>query len=337
MLTAESVSRLFSNFDNLRVLIVGDVMIDSYLFGTVDRISPEAPVPVVAVKERSERLGGAANVALNIKALGSEAVICAVVGNDDRAMIFEKLLKSHRMPVNGLVRSGNRITTTKFRVIGNNVQMLRVDEEDTAELNQTETQQLLDRFEYLLQTEHFDAVVLQDYNKGVLTAEVISKVIERATKHKIPVTVDPKKKNFLAYQGATLFKPNLKELREGLGKSFSAGNFDELFREVAALQDEMKVQNIMVTLSEKGVIIRHHGESENIEIHIPAHLRNISDVSGAGDTVISVATLCLALDQEPANIAAIANLAGGLVCEEVGVVPVDKNKLHDEVLRLLVR
>ena len=281
MLTAESVSRLFSNFDKLRVLIVGDVMIDSYLFGTVDRISPEAPVPVVAVKERSERLGGAANVALNIKALGSEAVICAVVGNDDRAMIFEKLLKSHRMPVNGLVRSGNRITTTKFRVIGNNVQMLRVDEEDTAELNQTETQQLLDRFEYLLQTEHFDAVVLQDYNKGVLTAEVISKVIERATKHKIPVTVDPKKKNFLAYQGATLFKPNLKELREGLGKSFSAGNFDELFREVAALQDEMKVQNIMVTLSEKGVIIRHHGEREKIEIHIPAHLRNISDDSCA--------------------------------------------------------
>jgi D-glycero-beta-D-manno-heptose-7-phosphate kinase len=337
MLTAESVSRLFSNFDKLRVLIVGDVMIDSYLFGTVDRISPEAPVPVVAVKERSERLGGAANVALNIKALGSEAVICTVVGKDDRAMIFEKLLKSHQMPVNGLVRSDNRITTTKFRVIGNKVQMLRVDEEDTAELNQTETQQLLDRFEYLLQTEHFDAVVLQDYNKGVLTTEVISKVIERATKHKIPVTVDPKKKNFLAYQGATLFKPNLKELREGLGKTFSAGNFDELFREVAALQDEMKVQNIMVTLSEKGVIIRHMAKSENIEIHIPAHLRNISDVSGAGDTVISVATLCLAMDQEPATIAAIANLAGGLVCEEVGVVPIDKNKLHDEVLRLLVR
>jgi rfaE bifunctional protein kinase chain/domain len=337
MLTAESVSRLFSNFDNLRVLIVGDVMIDSYLFGTVDRISPEAPVPVVAVKERSERLGGAANVAVNIKALGSEAVICTVVGNDDKARIFENLLKNHLLPVNGLVKSDNRITTTKFRVIGNNVQMLRVDEEDTAELNQTETQQLLDRFEYLLQTEHFDAVVLQDYNKGVLTAEVIRKVIERATKHKIPVTVDPKKKNFLAYQGATLFKPNLKELREGLGKTFSAGNFNELFREVAALQTEMQVKNIMVTLSEKGVIIRQHGKSKNNEIYIPAHLRNISDVSGAGDTVISVATLCLALDMDPANIAAIANLAGGLVCEEVGVVPVDKNKLLNEVLRLLVR
>ncbi len=337
MLTPESVSRLFLNFDELRVLIVGDVMIDSYLFGTVDRISPEAPVPVVAVKERSERLGGAANVALNIKALGSEAVICSVVGNDERAKIFETLLKNHHMPVNGLVRSDNRITTTKFRVIGNNVQMLRVDEEDTADLNQTEIQQLLDKFEQLLQTEHFDAVVLQDYNKGVLTKEVIRKVIERAAKHKIPVTVDPKRKNFSAYQGAALFKPNLKELRDGLGKTFSGNNFDELFREIGALQDEMRVQNVMVTLSEKGVIIRHKGKSENIEIHIPAHLRNISDVSGAGDTVISVATLCVALDQEPATIAAIANLAGGLVCEEVGVVPIDKNKLHDEVLRLLVR
>ena len=217
MLTPESVSRLFLNFDELRVLIVGDVMIDSYLFGTVDRISPEAPVPVVAVKERSERLGGAANVALNIKALGSEAVICSVVGNDERAKIFETLLKNHHMPVNGLVRSDNRITTTKFRVIGNNVQMLRVDEEDTADLNQTEIQQLLDKFEQLLQTEHFDAVVLQDYNKGVLTPDLIDRIITLANKNNILITVDPKFNNFFKYKNVTVFKPNRKEAEDILG------------------------------------------------------------------------------------------------------------------------
>ena len=336
MLTVESVSRLFADFDKLRVLILGDVMIDSYLFGTVERISPEAPVPVVAVTQRTERLGGAANVALNIKALGAEAVICSVVGNDQRADIFESLLQSHQLPVNGLIRSKDRITTTKYRVIGNNVQMLRVDEEDTSELNQRETQDLLDRFEYLLQTEHFDAVVLQDYNKGVLTKKVIRNVIEQAAKFKIPVTVDPKKKNFLEYQGATLFKPNLKEMRDGLGRTGAVPILSDLFADAAILQERMQLKYIMVTLSEKGVLIRKHDNAETEEIHIPAHLRNIADVSGAGDTVISVATLCLALDQEPGNIAAVANLAGGIVCEEVGVVPVSKNKLHDEVLRLLI-
>lgn len=336
MLTVESVSRLFADFDKLRVLILGDVMIDSYLFGTVERISPEAPVPVVAVTQRTERLGGAANVALNIKALGAEAVICSVVGNDQRADIFESLLQSHQLPVNGLIRSKDRITTTKYRVIGNNVQMLRVDEEDTSELNQRETQDLLDRFEYLLQTEHFDAVVLQDYNKGVLTKKVIRNVIEQAAKFKIPVTVDPKKKNFLEYQGATLFKPNLKEMRDGLGRTGAVPILSDLFADAAIIQDKMQLKYIMVTLSEKGVLIRKRDNAETEEIHIPAHLRNIADVSGAGDTVISVATLCLALDQEPGNIAAVANLAGGIVCEEVGVVPVSKNKLHDEVLRLLI-
>jgi rfaE bifunctional protein kinase chain/domain len=336
MLTVESVSRLFADFDKLRVLILGDVMIDSYLFGTVDRISPEAPVPVVAVSKRTERLGGAANVALNIKALGAEAVICSVVGNDERANIFEKLLISHQLPVNGLIRSKNRITTTKYRVIGNNVQMLRVDEEDTTELNQRESKDLLDRIEYLLQTELFDAIILQDYNKGVLTKEVIGEVIRLAAQHKIPVTVDPKKKNFMEFRGATLFKPNLKEMREGLGRSGSVSGIAELFADAAILQDKMQIKYFMVTLSEKGVLIRMDDINETEEIHIPAHLRNIADVSGAGDTVISVATLCLALGQETGDIAAIANLAGGLVCEEVGVVPVNKNKLHDEVLRLLV-
>jgi rfaE bifunctional protein kinase chain/domain len=337
MLTTESVSRLFADFNKLRVLIVGDVMIDSYLFGTVDRISPEAPVPVVAVKERAERLGGAANVALNIKSLGSEAVICSVVGNDERADIFENLLIKHHMPTNGLVRSETRITTTKFRVIGNNVQMLRVDEELTTDLDDKETTALLNRFQHLINTEHFDAIVLQDYNKGVLTENTIQSIISLAAEKSIPVTVDPKKKNFSVYKGATLFKPNLKEIREGLGSSLSAHDIDGLFREVGFLQHKMMLKYVMVTLSEKGVLIREKDANDKSEIHISAHLRNIADVSGAGDTVISVATLCLALGQDAQNIAAVANLAGGLVCEEIGVVPIDKNKLHNEVLRLLVR
>lgn len=337
MLTSESVSRLFNNFNKLRVMVVGDVMIDSYLFGSVDRISPEAPVPVVAVSKRSERLGGAANVALNIKAMGAEAVLCAVVGDDPRGNSFIELLKENNMPVNGLLRSKKRTTTTKFRIIGNNVQMLRVDEEDTHDLNATETKELLAQFTKIIENEQIDAIILQDYNKGVLTKKVIETVIKEARAKKIPVSVDPKKKNFLAYKYATFFKPNLKELKEGLNISLKDSGIPAITEAISNLQKQLASEYVMTTLSERGVLIRYEEEEQYKEVHIPAHLRSIADVSGAGDTVISVATMCLALDQQPGDIAALSNLAGGIVCEEVGVVPIDKNKFHDEVLRLMVR
>lgn len=337
MLTSESVSRLFNNFNQLRIMIVGDVMIDSYLFGSVDRISPEAPVPVVAVSKRSERLGGAANVALNIKAMGAEAVLCSVVGDDHRGTGFMELLSQNNMPVNGLLVSKKRTTTTKYRIIGNNVQMLRVDDENTHDLSTEETKGLLAKYRHIIENEKIDAIILQDYNKGVLTKEVIETVIKLARSKHIPVSVDPKKKNFLAYKHATFFKPNLKELKEGLNITLKDSSIPAITEAVKNLQAILETDYVMTTLSERGVLIRYTGNEQPEELHIPAHLRSIADVSGAGDTVISVATLCLALEQQAEDIAVLSNLAGGIVCEEVGVVPIDKNKLHDEVLRLIVR
>ncbi|MBU1368470.1 MAG: D-glycero-beta-D-manno-heptose-7-phosphate kinase [Bacteroidetes bacterium] len=337
MLTSESVSRLFNDFNRLRVMVVGDVMVDSYLFGHVDRISPEAPVPVVAVSKRSDRLGGAANVALNLKALGAEAILCSVVGDDYKGLTFNELLIEYKLPVHGIIKSKERTTTTKFRVIGNNVQMLRVDEEDTHDLSLTETKELLFTIRKIVDHDQIDAIILQDYNKGVLTPEIIETVISLAKAKNIPVSVDPKKKNFLAYKNATFFKPNLKELQEGLHVSIKAGGLSTIVEAISELQSLLQVDYVMTTLSERGLLIRYPDGDQLKELHLPAHLRSIADVSGAGDTVISVATLCLALQQEAENIAALANLAGGIVCEEVGVVPIDKNKFHDEVLRLMVR
>lgn len=335
MLNSQKISKLFDDFNHLRVMIIGDVMIDSYIFGSVDRISPEAPVPVVAVNRRTDRLGGAANVALNIKALGAEPILCSVLGKDKKSDDFIRLLKEHNMPVEGLLRSDERITTTKFRIIGNKVQMLRVDEEDIKELSKTESNNLLKIIADIIQNEQVDAIIFQDYNKGVLTEKMIKEVTHLALDKKIPVTVDPKKNNFFAYKNATLFKPNLKELKEGLDIKSGFNTLNDIQIAVENLQSRMNAEYVFVTLSEKGVVIRKKlADNQFEQYHIPACLRNIADVSGAGDTVISVATLCLALGQDAETIATISNLAGGLVCEEVGVVPISKEKLQGEMKRV---
>ena len=211
-----TVSGLFKAFEDLKVLILGDVMIDAYLFGKVDRISPEAPVPIIAVSKRRNLLGGAANVALNVRALGATPLMCSVIGNDTQGGVFLKLLRDLGLREDGICRSDDRITTTKVRIVGNKMQMLRIDEETETDLNQRETKQYIDKIEEIVATEKVDIIIFEDYNKGVLTSEVITHVIALANKHGIPTSVDPKKKNFDQYCSVTLFKPNLKELREGL-------------------------------------------------------------------------------------------------------------------------
>jgi rfaE bifunctional protein kinase chain/domain len=331
MLTIETVSRLFSGFDNLNVMIIGDVMVDSYLWGKVERISPEAPVPIVAVEKRENRMGGAANVGLNVKSLGANAIICSVIGHDLKGNEFLNLLVKENMTNEGMVRSDNRVTTTKFRVFGNHSQMLRVDEEQVDDLDEYEYEELVERIHTIFEKWDIDVVVFQDYDKGVISTDLINYVVELSLEKNIPVVVDPKKKNFLSYKHVTLFKPNLKEVREGLNIDFSEEDTTVLDEAISKLKDELDAEMVLNTLSEKGVFIKTNNHSETI----PAHYRNIADVSGAGDTVISIAALCLALGMEAADMAAIANLAGGLVCEEVGVVPIDKYKLQDEVIRLL--
>ncbi len=330
-MTDKNIQGIFDNFKNQKVLIIGDVMIDSYIFGQVDRISPEAPVPVVAVKERLDRLGGAANVALNVKAVGAEPILCSVVGQDPKADTFLELLKKRELSEEGIIKSSSRITTTKFRVIGNSTQMLRVDEETDKEVSQDELLILLGRIESILSHHKIDVIIFQDYDKGVICKELIEKVLILA-KH-VPTVVDPKKRNFHHFKNTSLFKPNLKELKEGINESFEAFETDKLQNAVEKMQKELNCNYFFTTLSEYGVMITKKEDNGEYKHHsIPAHVRNISDVSGAGDTVISLTALCLAQNLSIENIATISNLAGGLVCEEVGVVPIDKSKLYKELM-----
>lgn len=328
--------QVFEQFRHLRVMVIGDVMVDAYIFGKVERISPEAPVPVVTVEKRVNRLGGAANVALNMKSLGAEPVLCSVVGNDTKGKEFRQLLAEADISGEAVVTSIDRITTTKFRVIGNKTQMLRVDEEVTDDLTPNDQSLLLGKINGILEKSTIHAIIFQDYNKGILTADLIRDVIRKARALNIPVAVDPKRKNFLQFNGATLFKPNLKELREGLSRDIRIDDRKSLEDAAAYLHKELEINTVMVTLSELGIFISSQEPDGKIVRHfIPAHLRNISDVSGAGDTVISVAALGLACGLDPEEIAALANLAGGLVCEEVGVVPVNREKLLIESLTIL--
>lgn len=329
------ISELFEKFRALKVLIVGDVMIDSYLWGKVDRISPEAPVPVVALKKRESRLGGAANVALNIQSLGATPVLCSVIGADDKGQQFFDLLKERNMPDEGIVKSPNRITTVKFRIIGNNAQLLRVDEENEHDLNYEQTEALFNRIAGLMASGNADVVIFEDYDKGVITPWLIEKVVAEAHGHGIPVVVDPKKKNFMHYHGVDLFKPNMKELREGLKLDNDMETLDQVGAAVALLQEKLNAKMVMTTLSDKGIYYRRLDSDGFAESgHYPAHLRQIADVSGAGDTVISVAALCLATGAKPELTTQLANLAGGLVCEQVGVVPADREQLLMEAGKL---
>lgn len=327
------IKEVFDGFNSAKALVIGDVMIDSYLWGKVERISPEAPVPIVSVSKRENRLGGAANVALNIQALGAIPVLCSVIGDDLRGEQFFELLQQRQMPVGGLVKSKSRMTTVKFRVIGNNHQLLRVDEEQENEINAEEQQELYRKIEAFIKNDAIKVIIFEDYDKGVITEALINKVVKLAKQYQIPVTVDPKKKNFLYYKEVSLFKPNLKELREGLKVDISAHDKSTLEMALAKLHERLMVKYVLLTMSEHGVVLSNKDfELNKLDFYyIPAHLRNIADVSGAGDTVISVASLCLAQNLDIYRVAAIANLSGGIVCEEVGAVAIDKEKLLQEV------
>lgn len=305
-------------------------MIDSYLIGKVDRISPEAPVPVVALKRRDNMLGGAANVALNIKSLGAEAIMCSVIGNDKQGEVLLNLMKKEGLKTNGIICSSERITTTKFRIIGNRMQMLRVDEEIDTDLNEKDAFELISCITSLIEEQKPDVIILQDYNKGVLFPKVIEQVSEIAYRNGIPVAVDPKKKNFTAYQGLNLFKPNLKEIVDGLKIDIDPLSMESLQKAADMLHVSQYIALVMITLSEHGIFISLKDASGTRSKIIPAEMRSIADVSGAGDTVISVAALCLAAKTDHFLLAALSNLAGGLVCEQAGVVPVDKYMLMAE-------
>ena len=324
------ITSLFESFSGLHAVVVGDVMLDNYWWGEVDRISPEAPVPIVRLKRRESRLGGAANVALNLCALGAKVSLATVVGTDSEGDVLVGLAEKSGMGTELIHRSAHRPTTTKARVMGHNQQMLRIDEETTEDLYTEEEHPFIDAVMRFLQREKPQVLIFEDYNKGVLKENVIHRIADHCRTLGIPTAVDPKKKNFLSYKGVTIFKPNLKEVREGLHLPVDvvdAPHLDEVHRKLqASLQHEVT----FITLSENGVYV-HDGPGS---VHIPCHVRKIADVSGAGDTVIATAALVYAATGNAQLMAELSNLAGGLVCEEVGVVPIKKERLLEEALGL---
>lgn len=317
-----------------RVLIVGDVMIDSYMWGNVTRISPEAPVPVVSVTKREKRLGGAANVALNIEAMGATPIICSVLGNDDSSKDFQQIMYQNNMDRRGIVTSDNRMTTMKSRVIGNNMHIVRVDEESTHPLSEMEEDLLLDRIVRTVKALPIDAIIFQDYDKGCITPRIIEEVTALTQRKKILTTVDPKHRNFASFKNVGLFKPNLKELREGLNIEIDDSSDERMMHDLLEasklLHERQNIDIVLITLSSKGMYACDFRGGTPQTVLVPACVHSVSDVSGAGDTVISVITLALASGMSLNDAVCCANIAGGLVCEQVGVVPIDVEKLKAE-------
>lgn len=323
--------QLFKNLSNSKVLVVGDIMLDTYWWGNVDRISPEAPVPVVALKKKELRVGGAANVALNTASLGAATSVIAVLGNDENGALLKQLLQQSGINTDYLVTDSSRVTTNKTRVMSRNQQMMRLDAEETEDIGKATEDMLLQHVADFFIKHKPDVLILGDYNKGVLTPRVIKELIALCQSAGVTTAVDPKRKNFLSFQGVDIFKPNLKEVREGLNLVTDAVDEEALKHIHQALQKKLQHRISLITLSEKGVFYQVDGEARII----PTHVRNIADVSGAGDTVIAVAALVYAATKNMHLAADMANIAGGLVCEEVGTAAIDKEKLYNECCLLL--
>jgi D-glycero-beta-D-manno-heptose-7-phosphate kinase len=316
------------NISNLSALVVGDVMMDAYLFGKVERDSPEAPVPVVLMTGRDERAGGAANVARNVQALGADVHLATVIGNDPAGIRLIELFKARGMGIEGCILSKGRPTTVKTRIIRDEAHMLRVDEETDEEISAELSASLLSSCISILDNKRIDVLIFEDYDKGVLTQTLISGLIGEAKKRNIPVAVDPKLKGFLNYRGVDLFKPNLKELREGLVQEVNIP--EGLPSAIGSLHEKIHPIVSLTTLGNFGMWV--HAPSEGVvHTHFPCRPSKVIDVSGAGDTVIATAALMLASGASPSQIAETANIAGGLVCEQSGVVTVDLNTLLSEI------
>ncbi len=324
----KDLKELFDKMNSLHVVVVGDVMLDNYWWGEVDRISPEGPVPVVALHKRESRLGGAANVALNCKALGAKVTLASIVGDDKDGALLISLCNDAGINSELIQTSTYRPTTTKTRVISRNQQMMRLDEEVLDELYTEEEHPFINSVLKFIQLEKPDVLIFEDYNKGLLKENVIQRITDHCRETETITAVDPKKKNFLAYKNVTIFKPNLKEVKEGLNISLDGVNLDNLNQVHNALYEKLNHEVSFITLSEKGVFYQDKTETAII----PTHIRNIADVSGAGDTVIATASIVYALTKNSRVMAELSNLAGGMVCEEVGVVPIDKKKLEEEAV-----
>jgi len=317
---------LLSNIKDKKIAIVGDLMVDRYFWGSVSRISPEAPVPVVDIDREFSQLGGASNVGNNIKSLGGKPFLIGVIGNDNTGSQLLELLKENQFSDDGIVVDDARATTIKTRIIADNQHIVRTDREHRNEIPKSIEKKVIKVIEYILSD--CEGVIIEDYNKGLLKKRVIHKTIALANQYKIPVAIDPKFNNFFEYKNSTIFKPNQREAEQNLGVRITSD--EVLFDAGKKLLERLDCENVLITRGEKGMaLFKKSGEC----IQVPTRAREVHDVSGAGDTVIATLTSVLVAGGDIEEAATIANYAAGVVCSEVGVVPIDLNKLKEAFKR----
>lgn len=324
-ISVQKLQSFFKKSKGKKIAIIGDVMLDKYVYGHISRISPEAPVPVVDIQNTEYKLGGAANVANNIKALEGEPVLIGVIGDDYDSSHYLDVMKSLGLTTVGIFKDKSRPTTAKTRVIAHSQHVLRVDSEVKENISKGIRNKILTFIKNNLKG--FESVILQDYNKGVLTKEIISEIILMCKKLNKPVYVDPKFTNFYEYKDVTVFKPNRKEVGDILGMKLDT---DESVNEAGSiLIDKLNCGYLVLTRGEKGMMLFDKEKNKTVVLNIPTRARKVADVSGAGDTVISTIAVMLAGGAGITEAVMLANQAAGIVCEEVGIIPIYKQALID--------
>ncbi len=320
----EKLDWLFEAFKKKKIIVIGDLMLDRYVWGTVTRISPEAPVPIVEVTKEFTRLGGAANVANNLYSLGAIPIPIGIIGDDREGIQLVDLMKNFNFPIDGIIVDKSRPTVVKTRIIADDQHVVRADRESHESINPD----VMERIVGVVRTNinQVDAIIIEDYNKGLLSKELIKEVIDSTKQDQKIITVDPKFDNFFEYKSVTLFKPNRKETEAALG--FKINSFEKLEDACRIIMDRLACEAVLITLGDQGMcLLNRNGEF----IRIPTKARKVHDVSGAGDTVISTLTLCLATGAEIKEAITLANYAAGVVCGEVGVVPIELAKLRETI------
>ncbi len=321
----ERINSLFTEFKNQKIVVVGDLMLDRYIWGSVSKISPEAPVPVVEVERESHRFGGAANVVNNVKSLGAQVFPIGILGKDSGGELLTGLFKKEDISVEGLIYESQRNTTIKTRIIAHNQHVVRIDREVKSGVSKKTQDKILDILKDHLNDA--DGLILEDYNKGLLTPRLIENIINLAREKEVKVLVDPKFDNFFAYKNSTLFKPNKKEIADKLGTKLKTRK--DVLKAGEKLQQRLNCEAVLITLGEKGMILIDRGGEP---FTIPTKAVKVHDVSGAGDTVIATMAVLIATGANYREAAAISNYAAGVVCGEVGIVPIE----YDNLLNIMI-
>lgn len=327
-ISEQRLTQLLSCMKGKRIAVVGDLMLDRYFWGNVSRISPEAPVPVVDLETEQARLGGAANVAMNIKSLGGTPVLVGVIGADSSGKQLFELIRENDFPTGGVVVDSSRPTTVKTRVIAHNQHVVRIDRETKADISYSLQNSIVDILTHDIN--NIDGIIIEDYNKGVVVSPLIKQIIGLANKHGKTITVDPKFNNFFEYSHVTVFKPNRNEVEEAMGMRIRSD--EDVQRAGKILREKLDCQNVLLTLGEKGMSLF---ESDGHVTSVPTRANNVQDVSGAGDTVISTLTMSLAGGSNVREAATMANFAGGIVCGYVGIVPINIEELRSTMINHL--